>query len=138
MPAHQVRVEKVNYFLKTGRISIWNNLFRAQIWLRIHLSASRTLWLLGALSGPQTPAAMAVHNGQAALHTKKREKNGELFSHNRTNIIIWASDKVDNASQDIYNPFTSGSPQSPAPMAVRHRRMAPVHQWHMDLDTLGP
>ena len=50
-PAHQ---EKVNCFLKTGQIFICNNSFRAQIRLRMHLRASRTLWLLGALSGPQT------------------------------------------------------------------------------------
>ena len=87
--AHQERVKKVNDFRKMGTISIWNNSFRAQIWLRMHLRASRTLWLLGALSGPQTPATMAVHNGQAALHNKRRGKNGKLFSQNRTNIIIW-------------------------------------------------
>ena len=46
--------------------------------------------------------------------------------------------KVDNASQSIYNPFTSGTPQSPAATAVRHRRMVPVRQWHTDLDTVGP
>ena len=72
--AHQERVKKVNDFLKMGTISIWNNSFRAQIWLRMHLRASRTLWLLGALSGPQTPVTMAVHNGQAALHNKRRGK----------------------------------------------------------------
>ena len=27
--------------------------------------------------------------------------------------LVWASDKVDNESQGIYNPFTSGSPHSP-------------------------
>ena len=27
--------------------------------------------------------------------------------------LIWASDKADNASQGIYNPFTSGSTHSP-------------------------
>ena len=55
-PAHQETVKKVDCFLKTGRIFIS---FRAQIRLRMHLRASRTLWLLGPLSGPQTPG----HNG---------------------------------------------------------------------------
>ena len=78
-PAHQERVEKVNDFLKTGRISIWKNLFRAQIRLRMHLRASRTLWLVGALSGPQTPAAMAVHTAKQPCTPKEGKKMVNCF-----------------------------------------------------------
>ena len=41
------RVRKVNDFLKKERIFIWNNSFRARIGLRMSLTSSRTLWLLG-------------------------------------------------------------------------------------------
>ena len=59
-PAHLERVKKVDCFLKTGRILIWNNSFRAQIRLRMHLRTSRTLWLMGALTRPQTPGRNGI------------------------------------------------------------------------------
>ena len=52
-PAHQEKVKKVNCFLKTGRIFIWNYSFRAQIRLRMHLRASRTFWGPCAAPRPQ-------------------------------------------------------------------------------------
>ena len=51
--------------------------------------------------------------------------------------IIWASDKVDNASQGIYNPLTSGSPHSPGRNGSVPPADGPVRQWRTDLDTLG-
>ena len=69
--AHIERVKKVDCFLKTGRIFIWNNSFRAQIRLRMHLRASRTLWLLGAFTGPNgTAPPMRI----SAAHQKKGKK----------------------------------------------------------------
>ena len=76
--------KKVNCFLKTGRIFIWNNSFRAQIKLRMHLRASRTLWLLGDPDPPPQWQCAIV----SPAH-QKRVKNGKLFSLNRTNFIIW-------------------------------------------------
>ena len=81
-PAHQERVKKLDCFLKTGRIFIWNNSFRAQIRLRMHLRASRTLWILGALSGPQTPSRNGTASRARNLAHQKRGKNGKLFSQN--------------------------------------------------------
>ena len=103
-PAHQERVIKVDCFLKIGRIFTWYNPFRAQIRLRMHLRASRTLWLLGALSGPKTPG----HNGiapqaRSPAHQKgKKMVNCFLKTMNfHLESLIWASDKADNAPQSI-------------------------------------
>ena len=47
-PAHQKKgKKKVNYFLETEILFIWNHSFRSQVRLRMHLRASSTLWLLG-------------------------------------------------------------------------------------------
>ena len=86
--AHQERVGKVNDFLKTGRIFIWNNLFRAQIRLRIHLRASRTLWLLGAFSGPKTPGCNgSMPQADSLAHQERVGKVNDFLKTGR--ISIW-------------------------------------------------
>ena len=89
-PVHQEKVKKVNCFLKTGRISVWNNTFRAQIRLRMHLWASSTFLASGGRSRPPDPPSRngSVPRAGSPAH-QKRVKNCQLFSPNRTNFIIW-------------------------------------------------
>ena len=82
---HTKKGENVYCFLKTGRIFIWNNSFRAQIRLRMHLRASRTLWLLGL---QWTPGCNGSAQQAGSPAHQIRGKNGKLFSQNRTNFII--------------------------------------------------
>ena len=83
-PAHQERVEKVNDFLKTGRISIWNNSFRAQIRMRMHLRAPRTLWFLGAAPRPQPQWQCAT---VSPVHQEKVKKVNCFLKTGR--ISVW-------------------------------------------------
>ena len=57
---------KVNCFLRTEILFFWNHSFRSQIKLRMHLRASPTLWLLGALAAPR-PREMKVCHAQRTL-----------------------------------------------------------------------
>ena len=96
-PAHQERMKKVDCFLRTGRIFIWNNSFRAQIRLRMHLRASRTLWLLAAAQGAPDSRPQWHCTTSAQPCTPKmvncflKTTNFDLES------LIWASGKADNA-----------------------------------------
>ena len=101
----------VNWFLKTEILFIWNHSIGSQIMLRMHLRVSRTLWPLGAFSGPYNPGHNATGPQADGLAHPKRVKKGKLFSQNRNTFhlgsLIWVSDKADNASQSIYNPLAS-------------------------------
>ena len=110
----------------------------------MHLRASRTLWLLGALRDPQTHSVMAVHHAQMALHTKKK---GKLLSQNRNTHL--GPDKAENTISEHLQPSSFAvrhrgrppcangecisehlepsdirGPTAPSTKAVRHRRMA--------------
>ena len=107
-----------------------------RIRLRMHLRASATLWLLGALSGPRPSSPNgSAPRADGLAHQKKSKIKGKLFSQNRNTFhlgsLIWVSDKAENASQSIYNPLASGAlsgPQTPSHNGSVQRADGPAHQ----------
>ena len=70
-------LKKENCFLKTEILFIWNHSFGSQIWWRMHLRASRTLWLLGGLKRPpdlQRNVSAPRSKGPALPKRVKRRK----------------------------------------------------------------
>ena len=86
----------------------------------MHLRASTTLWLLGALSRPRPPPQWQCTTGRQPCTLKRGGGGKWLIVFSKQNKFYMASDNADNASQSIYKPFISGGPHSPAAMVVAY------------------
>ena len=90
--------------LGSGQTALHTKKKGSQIRLRMQLRASRTLWLLGALTRPQTPGRNGIMPQADRPAHQERVKKVDCFL-KTTNFhlesLIWASDKADNAPQRI-------------------------------------